>query len=83
MSFDMHSDSDVSLSLLIWGKRLASLDGQFDIIFLDADKVNYTTYISIILDKKLLSARGVIFCDNGACEAQESPIFLHSLKFSD
>jgi len=44
---------------------LQSLEGEFDIIFLDADKTNYALYIDIILSRRLLSPRGIILCDNG------------------
>ena len=44
---------------------LEGLAGSFDIIFLDVDKINYGLYVEIILSKRLLSPRGVIFCDNG------------------
>lgn len=45
--------------------RLEELDGQFDIIFLDADKHNYQLYMDRLLDRRLLSPNGVIFVDNG------------------
>lgn len=44
---------------------LEELEGNFDIIFLDADKGNYQLYLDRILDRRLLSPRGVVFVDNG------------------
>ena len=45
--------------------RLEELEGNFDLIFFDADKGNYQLYLDRILDRRLLSPRGVIFVDNG------------------
>ena len=44
---------------------LEQVDGQFDIIFLDADKHNYQVYMDTILERRLLSPHGVVFVDNG------------------
>ena len=44
---------------------LEQVDGQFDIIFLDADKHNYQLYMNNILERRLLSPHGVVFVDNG------------------
>jgi predicted O-methyltransferase YrrM len=44
---------------------LQTLDGEFDIIFVDANKDGYATYVQTILDRKLLSPNGIILCDNG------------------
>src|SRR5947209_4522021 len=41
---------------------LASLDGPFDLVFIDADKTNYRSYYEACLPK--LSERGVIAIDN-------------------
>jgi caffeoyl-CoA O-methyltransferase len=41
---------------------LASLDGPFDLVFIDADKTNYRNYYEAVLPK--LSDRGIIAIDN-------------------
>jgi len=43
-------------------KVIPGLEGQFDIIFLDADKENYPEYLSIVLNK--LSPGGLLMIDN-------------------
>jgi len=40
------------------------LAGAFDLIFVDANKEGYEGYVKQILDKKLLSPRGLIIADN-------------------
>ncbi|GAB1213262.1 hypothetical protein ATERTT37_002411 [Aspergillus terreus] len=45
-------------------ETLQTLDGEFDIIFVDANKDGYATYVQTILDRKLLSPNGIILCDN-------------------
>jgi predicted O-methyltransferase YrrM len=47
------------------GESLEKLTGQFDLIFIDANKEGYEGYVKCILDKKLLSPGGLIMCDNG------------------
>ena len=44
---------------------IAKLTGEFDIIFVDANKDGYEGYVKQILDKKLLAPKGFIMCDNG------------------
>lgn len=44
---------------------IEKLTGEFDIIFVDANKEGYEGYVKQILDKELLSAKGFIMCDNG------------------
>jgi predicted O-methyltransferase YrrM len=44
---------------------LKTLRGEFDIIFIDADKTGYTNYLKIILERGLLSKNGIIIADNG------------------
>lgn len=41
---------------------IASLDGPFDVVFVDADKTNYVNYYEAVLPK--LAERGVIAVDN-------------------
>lgn len=43
---------------------LKTLHGEFDIIFIDADKPGYKTYMEIILEMGLLSKNGIIITDN-------------------
>ena len=43
-------------------ETLATLPGPFDVIFIDADKINYPTYYRRALE--LIGARGVILIDN-------------------
>jgi len=43
---------------------LPALTGEFDLVFIDANKAEYRQYVEIILERKLLSASGVIVCDN-------------------
>merc|ERR1719393_377715 len=43
---------------------LPHLTGEFDMVFVDANKAEYRRYVEIILERKLLSATGVIVCDN-------------------
>ena len=56
-----------------WGDRIeirvgpalasiAALDGPFDLVFIDADKTNYSNYYQAVLP--LLAARGLIVADN-------------------
>ncbi|KAF8419424.1 O-methyltransferase [Tirmania nivea] len=44
--------------------HLSTQKAYYDLIFLDANKDQYTTYLNLILSLKLLSPRGVILCDN-------------------
>ncbi|KAI4103537.1 MAG: hypothetical protein L6R37_003754 [Teloschistes peruensis] len=48
-------------------ESIETLTGSFDIIFVDANKEGYVGYVKQILDKKLLSSKGFIMCDNGRC----------------
>jgi len=43
---------------------LPTLEGEFDMVFVDANKAEYKRYVEIILERNLLSASGVIVCDN-------------------
>ena len=46
------------------GESILSLTGQFDLVFVDANKDGYQDYVQKILDRKLLSPNGLILCDN-------------------
>ncbi|WP_268035443.1 O-methyltransferase [Algoriphagus sp. PAP.12] len=41
---------------------IPSLEGPFDLVFIDADKINYTNYYDLVIDK--LSKGGIILADN-------------------
>lgn len=56
-------------------KSLETLSGTFDIIFVDANKDGYESYVKQILDKKLLAPQGLIMCDNG------QPLIPHFFSF--
>ena len=43
-------------------ETLKSLEPEFDLVFIDADKANYPSYYELALG--MLSKRGVIICDN-------------------
>jgi predicted O-methyltransferase YrrM len=43
---------------------LKTLRGEFDIIFIDADKPGYKNYLQIILERKMLNKNGIIITDN-------------------
>ncbi|XP_074536557.1 uncharacterized protein LOC141798457 [Halichoeres trimaculatus] len=45
-------------------KELAAAGEQFDMVFIDADKINYINYYNFILDNNLLRLQGVICVDN-------------------
>jgi len=45
-------------------ETLQGLRGEFDIIFIDADKTGYKNYLDIILERGLLSKNGIIITDN-------------------
>ncbi|PWY91341.1 putative SAM-dependent O-methyltransferase [Aspergillus sclerotioniger CBS 115572] len=46
------------------GESIENLTGEFDLIFVDANKDGYEDYVKQILDKRLLSKDGVILADN-------------------
>lgn len=46
------------------GESLKTLTGQFDFVFVDANKEGYEGYVKHILDHGLLSPNGVIMADN-------------------
>ena len=43
-------------------KKLNELEGPFDIVFLDADKSNYSNYLALVMDK--VRPGGYIVADN-------------------
>merc|ERR1712178_439072 len=45
-------------------ESLPKLTGQFDMVFVDANKAEYKAYVEGILARGLLAAGGVIICDN-------------------
>jgi NAD(P)-dependent dehydrogenase (short-subunit alcohol dehydrogenase family)/predicted O-methyltransferase YrrM/predicted dehydrogenase len=45
-------------------ESLPKLEGEFDMVFVDANKAEYKRYVELILEHNLLSSRGVIVCDN-------------------
>ncbi|PIA17228.1 S-adenosyl-L-methionine-dependent methyltransferase [Coemansia reversa NRRL 1564] len=48
-------------------QNIVALEGQvFDLVFLDADKTSYKCYYDTIIEKKLISKRGLIIADNTA-----------------
>ncbi len=52
------------------------LTGSFEIIFVDANKEGYEGYVKQILDKKLLSPKGFIMCDNGKVQRTCSLVYV-------
>ncbi|KAL2367739.1 hypothetical protein RJZ57_007894 [Blastomyces gilchristii] len=44
--------------------KLKTLEGTFDLIFVDANKDGYEGYVNTILERNLLSKNGLIMCDN-------------------
>lgn len=57
---------------------LAGLTGSFDLIFLDADRPSYPTYLDHLL--RLLRPGGLLVTDNVVSHAHELPEFLARLK---
>jgi len=45
-------------------ESLPKLTGEFDLVFVDANKAEYHRYVELILERNLLSPTGVIVCDN-------------------
>merc|ERR1719498_1793142 len=45
-------------------ESLPKLTGKFDMVFVDANKSEYQTYVELILKHNLLATGGVIVCDN-------------------
>ncbi|MEA3019088.1 MAG: caffeoyl-CoA O-methyltransferase [Actinomycetota bacterium] len=62
-AFASHPDgAKIELRFGPAGDTLATLDGPFDLVFIDADKPGYDAYYEAVLPK--LSQRGVILIDN-------------------
>ena len=61
---------------------LKTLSGEFDIIFIDADKPGYKTYMEIILEKGLLSKNGIIITDNSTTPPPNYHIIHHFTSIS-
>jgi predicted O-methyltransferase YrrM len=59
-------------------ETLASLDGPFDLIFLDADRASYLAYLDLLLP--LLRVSGLLVTDNVVSHANEVTEFLARLK---
>ena len=57
---------------------LATLDGPFDLIFLDADRPSYLAYADALLP--LLKVGGLLVTDNVVSHADELPAFLARVK---
>src|SRR5271170_1813358 len=63
-------------------ETLKTLRGEFDIIFIDADKPGYKKYLEIILDKGLLSKNGIIVTDNSTYPLPHENILGVSISFT-
>lgn len=48
-------------------ETLKRIEGEFDIIYLDAHKGEYIEYLNIILDRGLLARTGIIMADDAIC----------------
>lgn len=51
-------------------QELAGKGDQFDMVFIDADKINYINYYNFIMDSNLLRLGGVICIDNSLYKAK-------------
>ncbi len=51
-------------------KQLANAGESFDLVFIDADKKEYISYLQLLLDTGLLSAKGFICVDNTLLQGQ-------------
>jgi caffeoyl-CoA O-methyltransferase len=62
-AFASHPDGQkIELRMGPAADTIATLDGPFDLVFIDADKSSYDVYFEAVLPK--LSERGVILIDN-------------------
>lgn len=51
-------------------KQLADVGESFDLVFIDADKKEYISYLQLLLNTSLLSAKGFICVDNTLLQGQ-------------
>ena len=59
-------------------RTLATLPGPFDVVFLDADRASYPTYLELVVPK--LRAGGVLIADNATSHAHELHEYLVRVK---
>jgi predicted O-methyltransferase YrrM len=59
-------------------RTLATLPGSFDLVFLDADRPSYPTYLELVLPK--LRAGGLLIADNATSHAHELHDYLERVK---
>merc|ERR1711975_140547 len=45
-------------------ESLAKITGQFDMVFVDANKAEYKRYVEVMLELNLIAPGGTIVCDN-------------------
>merc|ERR1719371_77942 len=45
-------------------ESLPKLTGQFDMVFVDANKAEYKRYVEVMLERDLIAPGGTIICDN-------------------
>jgi predicted O-methyltransferase YrrM len=57
---------------------LSTLPGPFDVVFLDADRPNYLTYLELVVPK--LRAGGILIADNATPHAHEMQRYLGRVK---
>lgn len=57
---------------------LAALPGPFDLVFLDADRPSYLTYLELVVPK--LRSGGMLIADNASSHAQELQDYLTRVK---
>ena len=51
-------------------ETLASLDGQFDLVFIDADKTGYLNYYNLLFSHNLVSSGSLILIDNSLYQGE-------------
>jgi len=59
-------------------RTLATLAGPFDVVFLDADRASYLTYLELVVPK--LRAGGLLIADNATSHAHELHDYLERVK---